>query len=112
MRNGRNKQSGVIISAELVFILTILVIGLLVGWVAIRDALVAEMHDTAEAIGELDQSYFFQGTNDPGTNTSTEGAQFNDAIDDSGASPADADAGDRTGIDLNYAPDNEDVSLP
>lgn len=110
MNHARKRESGIVVSVELIFILTILVIGLLVGWVAIRDSVVAEMHDTAEAIGELDQSYYFEGTNDPGTNTATEGAEFNDTIDD-GVNGA-VDAGDRTSIDLNYAPDSEDLNLP
>jgi hypothetical protein len=47
-----------------VLIATILVIGLIVGMAAIRDALTAEMGDVAEAIGALDQSYIFDGISD------------------------------------------------
>jgi hypothetical protein len=58
----RNRQGGFIVSVELLFIVTILVIGLLVGWVAVRDAVVAELSDVAEAVGALDQGYSYSGT--------------------------------------------------
>ena len=63
MRSGvrQNREGGFIVSVELIFIVTILVIGLLVGWVAVRDAVVAELADVAEAVGALDQSYEYNG---------------------------------------------------
>ncbi len=100
-------ESGAIISGELIVILTVLAIGLLVGWVAVRDSVVAEMHDIAEAVGELDQSYSFPGTNDPGTGARTDGAAFNDAIDSVGNSPSNTNAGDRTAINVQIAPSDE-----
>ena len=53
----KNKKSGFIVTAELVFIATILVIGMLVGLVVVRDSVVAEMEDIAESIGDMDQSW-------------------------------------------------------
>lgn len=78
------KQRGFIVSAELIFIITILVIGLLVGWVSIRNAVVAELHDVAEAVGSVDQSFEFSGTNGlAGVNAQTDGSDFNDDVDGS-----------------------------
>lgn len=57
----KKKEAGFIVSAELVLIATILVIGLIVGMAIIRDAVTAEMNDVAEAIGSVDQSYSWAG---------------------------------------------------
>ena len=91
----RNRQGGFIVSAELALITTILVIGLIVGLVAVRDSLVAELHDIAEAIGELDQSYNFAGLTDAGTAAQTQGSNFTDADDNIGT-PAGASTGGAT----------------
>lgn len=56
-----NDDAGVIISAELVLILTIVVIGVIVGLVQIRDAVVIELHDLSRAFSSLNQSYGFSG---------------------------------------------------
>lgn len=51
---------GFVISAELILVATIVVIGLLVGLATYRDALVQELGDTAAAVGALNQSYDVQ----------------------------------------------------
>ncbi len=81
----KSREGGFIVSLELVFIATILVIGLLVGWVAIRDALVFELHDVAEAAGSLNQSYAYRGVYDldPLENTETMGGMYRDEVDTS-----------------------------
>ncbi len=56
-----NDESGFIVSAELVLIATIVVIGLIVGLSSIQHAVVAEMNDVGDAIGQLNQSYYFSG---------------------------------------------------
>ena len=82
MKKQQKKEAGFIVSAELVLIATILVIGMLVGMVVIRDAVTAEMDDVAEAIGALDQSYFFQGiTNSPNVADWVSGSTWIDSID-------------------------------
>lgn len=83
MRRSLRKQSqaGFIVTVELLFIVVILVIGLVVGWVQIRNATIAELADTAEAIGALDQGYAFPGTQDVGAQASTQGSLFADAPD-------------------------------
>ncbi len=77
----RKKEAGFIISAELILIATILVIGLIVGMVAIRDATTAEMHDVAEAIGSLDQSYVFYGVQDAAQLSQVAGSAWVDTVD-------------------------------
>lgn len=81
MKKQQKGQAGFIVSAELVLIATILVIGLVVGMVAIRDAMTGEMADVAEAIGNLDQSYSFDGISDPGTLATIGASMFNDGPD-------------------------------
>lgn len=54
-------DAGFIVSAELLFLFTVTVLGLLVGWVHVRNAVVAELTDVANAILALDQSYAFVG---------------------------------------------------
>lgn len=55
------KKGGFIVTAELVLIATVLVIGMLVGLVVVRDAIVAEMEDIASSIGTLDNGLSFNG---------------------------------------------------
>jgi hypothetical protein len=54
-------NGGFIVSLELLLISTILVIGLVTGLVAVRDATVHELEDTAAAINNIDQSYEYHG---------------------------------------------------
>ena len=73
-----NKQTGFVVTVELLFIVVILVIGLVVGWVQVRNAVIAELADTAEAVGALDQGYSFPGTQDVVADASTQGSEFID----------------------------------
>jgi hypothetical protein len=61
IRNLWNDERGFIVSAELVLIATILVIGLIVGMVSLRNQIVQELADVGQAIGSLSQSYCFAG---------------------------------------------------
>ena len=54
-------ECGIILSAELVLIGTILVLGMIVGLVELQCAVVAELSDIGDAIGNLDQSYQTSG---------------------------------------------------
>ena len=56
-----NDEGGAIISAELVLVLTILVIGVIVGLSEVAVAVNTELNDVSNAIGSLDQSFFFTG---------------------------------------------------
>ena len=56
-----NDEAGVIISAELVLVLTICVLGVIVGLSSVVVAVNEELQDTAHAIGVLNQSFGFTG---------------------------------------------------
>lgn len=83
-----NDESGAVISAELVLVLTILVIGVIVGLAEVASAVNTELNDISNAIGSLDQSFFFTGFHgiSPGVGakvkSQTVGSRFIDAHDD------------------------------
>ena len=56
-----NDDSGVVVSAELVLILTIAVLGVVVGLAEFRTAVVAEFGDLSAAFSHLNQSYGYAG---------------------------------------------------
>ena len=80
-----NDESGVILSAEIVLIGTILVLGMIVGLVELQCAVVAELSDLSSAVGNLDQSYRTSGfstyKNYGRVKARTHGASYSDAAD-------------------------------
>jgi hypothetical protein len=62
VKNFLNDEAGFIISAELILVSTILVIGLIVGLVELQASILHELNDLGEAIGSLNQSYSYAGT--------------------------------------------------
>lgn len=74
-----NDQAGFVVSTELMLVATILVLGVLVGLVSIRDQLVQELGDTAAAIADFNQSFSDSGVT--GHSSSTAGSDFADVID-------------------------------
>lgn len=54
-------DAGFVVSAELVLILTIGVLGMVVGLAAVRDAVVNELNDLSHAFGAVNQSYSVTG---------------------------------------------------
>ena len=56
-----NDESGVIISAELVLVLTIAVLAMVVGLSEVAVAVNTELNDLSNAFGAIDQSYQFTG---------------------------------------------------
>ncbi len=74
-----NDEAGFIVSAELVLIATILVLGMIVGLVSVRDQVVQELGDIALAIGFINQSYSFSGIT--GHTSSTTGSWMDDSTD-------------------------------
>ncbi|MCG6156650.1 hypothetical protein [Rubinisphaera margarita] len=80
-------EAGFIVSAELVLIATLLVIGLIVGLSSIQHAVVAELNDVGDAIGSLNQSYWYTGFSKSkdfggGFAAYTRGSAFQDETDD------------------------------
>lgn len=55
------EESGAVLSAELVLILTIAVLAMIVGLSELAVAVNEELNDVSNAIGNLDQSYSFVG---------------------------------------------------
>jgi Flp pilus assembly pilin Flp len=78
-------ESGFLISAELVLISTITVIGMVVGLAEVMVAITAELNDVANAIGSLNQSFSFSGfsarTGVGSLNSSFNGSIFIDFAD-------------------------------
>ena len=74
-----NEETGAIVSAEIVLVATILVIGVIVGLKSVRDSVVTELADVAQALANVDQSIFYSGTQ--GHHAFTAGAFFNDLPD-------------------------------
>ena len=52
-------EAGFVVSAELVLIATIVVIGLIVGLSEVQHAVVSELNDVANSIGSLDQTFSY-----------------------------------------------------
>lgn len=80
-----NDESGVILSAEIVLIGTILVLGMIVGLVELQCAVVAELSDLSSSIGNLDQSYKTSGFSSfksyGALKSRTNGASYSDVAD-------------------------------
>lgn len=62
MRKLFNDEAGFVVSAELVLVLTIAVLGMVVGLASVRDAVNAELVDLSNAFGAVDQTYNIRGT--------------------------------------------------
>ena len=74
-----NDDCGALIAAEWVFVATILVLGAITGLVAVRQAIIAELHDIANALLALNQTYSISGQSN--CESSTAGSQFRDLPD-------------------------------
>ena len=86
MKNLWNNEAGFVISAELVLVLTIAVLGTIVGLSHVVMAVNQELTDAAQAIGSLNQSFRFTGFKCcpcPGglPSSATAGSAFNDLVD-------------------------------
>jgi len=86
-------ESGFIVSAELVLIFSLVFCGVAVGMAVVRDSVVQEFGDVAEAIGALNQSYQFNTISAPVTNgnvnfhASCTGSGFADLSDNCDCDP-------------------------
>lgn len=57
------RQGGFVLSLEMLIFSVILVLGLIVGWVSVRDSVNAELVDTANAIESSITLYYFSDPN-------------------------------------------------
>lgn len=81
----RNDESGVVISAELVLVLTVAVLAMVVGLSEVAIAVNTELNDLSNAFGALDQSYFFTGfkaIDGWKTKSAFAGSSYRDKVDD------------------------------
>ena len=87
LRQLLNDEAGFVISAELILVATLLVIGLLVGLSEVQHAVVQELNDVADAIGNVNQRYSYSGfsafkTGSDKVKSYTRGSMFIDSVDD------------------------------
>ena len=75
-----NDESGFLISAELILIATIAVLGLVVGLSEIAHNVNNELEDVASAIGSVNQSFHVKGQNSCGKGSKA-GSSFSDDAD-------------------------------
>lgn len=75
------RQGGFILTTELVLLSTIMLVGLIVGLTTMRDSVVAEMNDVADAIGRMNQGYAFDGVLMYDAHSSGQGSGFSDSGD-------------------------------
>lgn len=91
----RKKQAGFIVTIELLLLASITVIGLIVGMTNVRDAVLAELSDISESIGNLDQSYEVSAVQNAAGTAATAGSLFTDKRDSVDAThPIDTGDGD------------------
>ena len=76
-------EGGFIVSAELVLVATMLVIGMIVGLTVLRNQVVQELGDLAMAIGMISQGYWYPGVekDDGSIFAQTDGSNYEDALD-------------------------------
>jgi hypothetical protein len=109
----RKSQKGFIVTIELLLLATILVIGLIVGMVSLRDSVLAELSDMSESIGALNQSYDILGVNNATNSAATAGSQWQDTFDIGNAGNIDdaAQLGDAT-WDLDWQDASSEATVP
>ena len=73
------EETGAVVSAEIMLVASILVIGVIVGLKSVRDAVVTELADVAQALSNVNQSYSYSGT--AGHHAFTGGGAFSDLAD-------------------------------
>ncbi len=98
-------EAGFIVSAELVLIATILVLGMIVGLVSVRDQVVQELGDLAIAFAVINQSYSFSGIT--GHTSSTSGSMLNDEVDYCDAAQEDPASAGAVHISVTQAAEDE-----
>jgi hypothetical protein len=75
-----NDDCGQLYSIELVFVVTILVLGAITGLVALRQAEISELTELANALLSVNQSYSWSGQ--VNCESSTAGSAFTDACNE------------------------------
>jgi len=81
MTNLLNDENGFLVSAELILVATIVIIGLIAGLSEVSFAINNELEDVAAAFGSINQSYHQSGSWSAGKGGSS-GSSFEDEWDD------------------------------
>ena len=79
----RNDEHGFIVSAELVLVGTILVLGMIAGLTELSYGVNEELEDLGSAIGSINQTYYYQMASGP--KGAVVGSEFTD-VEDAGDS--------------------------
>jgi len=99
-----NDEAGFVVSAELVLVATLLVIGMVVGLTSLRNQVVQELTDVGAAIGMISQGYSYNGVEKLGV-ADTDASGWDDKLDFcQTATGADVIGLEPGGIDVNIAP--------
>ena len=72
-------EAGFVVSTELVLVATVLVIGMVTGLATLRDGVIQELVDLSNAIGNIEQSYVYNGVT--AHTSATNGSEYNDETD-------------------------------
>lgn len=108
-------RRGFVATTDLILIITIVVLGTIVGLATVRDSVVQEFGDLATAIGRLNQTYRYTGNrwDDPAPNSAAFaevfGSDYNDEPDF--CEEEDVQGQAPAGIDVSEAPINEGAGL-
>lgn len=108
MINRLMKDENGVLTFEWILLITLLVIGIIGGVAAIRDALIIECAETAGAIVALNQSYEVSGpwwitvTNEEGTTTTTTTGEGNEATTTTTTTPPSITMVETTGTKSEY----------
>ena len=73
------EETGAVVSAEIMLVASILVIGVIVGLKSVRDAVITELADVGQALSNVNQSYTYSGA--AGHHTFVGGGRFVDNAD-------------------------------
>ena len=113
-------EAGFIVSAELVLVATMLVIGMIVGLTVLRNQVVQELGDLGAALGMISQGYEYTGVSKiDGTFTFalTDGSGWDDLLDEcqnlaAGDPGADVSGGEPSGISVRAPLPNTPNEVP
>ena len=83
-----SEEVGAIVSAEIMLVATILVLGMVVGLASVRDSVVTELADVALAFANVSQSYSYSGV--AGHHAFSSAGAFTDTSDFCDTTSADA----------------------
>ena len=99
-----DRRSGFASTSELLLITTVLVIGLIAGWITVRNAVNSELEDVAESVGDVNQSHAFTGVLNDNSTAAVSGSLFADAPDESAADSDDGNNDGDVGTEMTMSP--------